>query len=304
MIEVLFGESEGGSMKVAKNYNVSSSCAVGWIGEGKKPSKKELNKMFEGKPVGGSSSEVICLPFMLDIGKIQIPIEDEYRKELMLDMYSNGRIDRESLRKELEEVWVRYLEEIERLKAYIASGEQIRIWYSNAPYSLCGFYFTCYLLQKIKCDLSVIKLPEYKYDAENRITTSYSSWGEIEAGKFYQFLPLERSVSDDEKSYFSSKWQDLKEDNSPLRAVINGKLTGVSDDFYDFIIRKELPDEEFVMARLIGDILGKYPIGIGDWWYAKRIKWMIERGEIEVIDKKEDTYSQILKKTPINGEKQ
>lgn len=296
MIEVMFGESEGGAMKMAKNYNVNSSCAVGWIGEGKKPSKKELDKMFEGKPVGGNSGEVICLPFMLDIGNIQIPIEDEYRKELILDMYSNGRIDKESLRKELEGVWVRYLDEIERLKAYIASGEQLRIWYSNAPYSLCGFYYTCHLLQNIKCDLSAIKLPEYKYDAVNRTITSFTSWGEMEAGKFYQFLPLECPVSDDEKRYFGSKWEDLKEDNSPLRAVLNGNLTGVSEDYYDFMIRKELPDEEFVLARLIGNILGKYSIGIGDWWYAKRINWMIERGEIKVMEEKEHTYSQILKK--------
>lgn len=301
MIEVLFGESEGGAMKIAKNYKKPDyhRGTIGWIGEkpNRKPSKKEFDRMFDGKPVGGSSREVICLPFLLDIGDIQTPI-DERRKKVMIDMYTaNGRFySQEQLTQELESVWERYLNEIERLKAYVNAGEQIRIWYSEAPYSLCGFYYICHMLERTECTLSSIKLPEYIVNEEKEICSS-TTWGEMEAGKLYQFLSLERPISDKEKTYFSHKWEMLKEDNSPLRAVINGNLTGVPEDYYDFIIRKELPEEEFAMARFIGNILGKYPIGVGDWWYAKRIKWMIEQGEIEVIEKNEDTYSQILKKT-------
>jgi len=50
------------------------------------------------------------------------------------------------------------------------------------------------------------------------------------------------------------------------------------------------------MARLIGNILGKYPLGISDRWYAKRINKMIEQGELVVVQKKKETYSQVLKK--------
>ena len=72
MIEVLFGESEAGSMKVAKNYRKPDfdNSAIAW--SGKKPSKDEFEKMFDGKAIGGNSSEVICIPFMLDIGDIDV----------------------------------------------------------------------------------------------------------------------------------------------------------------------------------------------------------------------------------------
>ena len=80
-----------------------------------------------------------------------------------------------------------------------------------------------------------------------------------------------------------------------MRAVVNGRVIGVLDDFYDHIIRKEIPDGEFAMAHLIGNILGKYPLGIGDWWYAKRINRMIELGELIVIKKQKEIYSQVLK---------
>lgn len=35
---------------------------------------------------------------------------------------------------------------------------------------------------------------------------------------------------------YALEWTDLVNENSPLRAVINGKLIGVPEDFYDFRI--------------------------------------------------------------------
>lgn len=124
----------------------------------------------------------------------------------------------------------------------------------------------------------------------------YTSWGEIAAGKFYKFLPLEKELTCCEIKSFAYIWAELKEEKSTLRAVVNGKLIGVPEDFYDHIIRKEIPDGEFIMARLIGNILGKHPLGVGDWWFAKRIKNMIENGELIVVQKKKEIYSQVLKK--------
>lgn len=39
-----------------------------------------------------------------------------------------------------------------------------------------------------------------------------------------------------------SKWMELTEDNSPLRAVVNGELVGVPEDFYDFLILREITE--------------------------------------------------------------
>lgn len=66
------------------------------------------------------------------------------------------------------------------------------------------------------------------------------------------------------------------EENAPLRAIINGKLTSVPEDFYDFIIMNNLPDNNFIMAKLIGKLLGEYRLCVSDSWYALRIEKMIE----------------------------
>ncbi|HEX3028109.1 MAG TPA: DUF1835 domain-containing protein, partial [Clostridia bacterium] len=143
MIEVMFGESEGGAMKMAKNYKKPDHHNGAWFGN--KPNKEEFEKMFDGQAVGGNSSEVVCLPLMLDIGDINQPIDSDYRKNLILEMYTiNGRDDLDTI-KGLEESWDKYLMELERLMNYASKGEHLRIWYSNAPYSLCGLSYVCNL---------------------------------------------------------------------------------------------------------------------------------------------------------------
>jgi len=294
MIEVLFGESEASSMKVAKNYKKPeyNDSAIAWFGD--KPSKGEFGKMFERKAIGGISSEVICLPFMLDIGDIDVSIVGEYRRKLILDMYTINGIDDDIIQK-LKDSWDKHLNEIERLKNYAVKGETIRIWYSDAPYSMCGFYYVCSILRKYNCEIYVVKLPKYIQLSDNTMQY-FTSWNEIDPGKFSRFLPLEKRLSPLELQSFSSNWNELKDEKNPLRAIVNGKLIGVSEDFYDYIIRKEIPEDEFIMARLIGKIMGKYSLGVSDSWYAKRIEKMIEEGELKVVKKKKEIYRQTLKK--------
>jgi hypothetical protein len=51
MLEVVFSDSEKGSMKAAKNYNAKTMLggAIGYFG--KKPTNAELEKYFEGQAV-------------------------------------------------------------------------------------------------------------------------------------------------------------------------------------------------------------------------------------------------------------
>ena len=59
MIEILFGESEGVAMKLAKNYQQPDyeDGSTAWLGE--KPDKATFEDMFAGEAVGGTSAEVI-----------------------------------------------------------------------------------------------------------------------------------------------------------------------------------------------------------------------------------------------------
>ena len=280
-------------MKAAKNYNSINMHrgAVSYIG--KKPTKAELEKHFEGKAVGGNSHDVVNIGFSLDIGDISGAIDGNERQNIFRKIW--GRFDFED--KEREQFFQDQRKDMEKLLSAATEGIPIRIWKSNAPYSDCGFHFVCNLLRSIDCNISVVPLPKYNLISENEII-EYSHWGEVEAGKFYQFLPLEKQLTQIEKRVVSDHWNELTVENAPLRAVLNGKLTSVPENFYDFIITKNLPDNNFIMARFIGKLLGEYSLGISDSWYAFRIDKMIEENKLIVIENKDTShpYGKVLRK--------
>ena len=291
MIEVLFGESEAASMKAAKNSNTSicrkvngPATVIGKI----TISHEQYVECIQGKP-----KEVICLGFMLDIGNIKETIDSKYRKDLIYSLYCQEQLSKDpKMEAELRKLGILYVNELVRLKKYLENGESIRIWYSNSPYSICGFYCLCKWLQQFNNDVLAVKLPEYK--VKGNTIASYQNWGEVEAEEFAGFLQYEKKLSKEEQRLYALLWSELKEDNSPLRTVINGKVVGVSEDFYDFLIWKRLTGKPIKQARLIGDILGCYPIGIGDWWYAARIEHFIKEGKIKVNEDSDNKYGRMI----------
>lgn len=140
-----------------------------------------------------------------------------------------------------------------------------------------------------------MKLPEYIQIQE--IVIEYQGWGEIVPEKINTFIRYEKKLSQLEIRMFNNNWLELIEDNSLLRAIVNGHLIGVPADFYDHLIYKQLRFKPIKEARLIGDILGNYPLGIGDWWYALRIEHMIENNKIKIVEDSDRKYERIISNT-------
>lgn len=291
MIEVLFGESEAGSMRAAKSKTVIGKAdgpTSVWMAGKKKLPEREHCGWIE-----GTSNEVICLGFMLDIGDINEAVDSVYRKKLIYSMYSQGQWKtNEKTDAELSKAGDYYCEEMSRLKKYLKDGEPVRIWYSDAPYSICGFYYLCSILQKCKNEIFVVELPKYKARTDSFIR--YQNWGEVAAEEFGGFLNNQRKLSVEEIRMYAMLWRELKEENSSLRAIVNGRLMGVPDDFYDFLIWTRLTKEPAKEARVIGEVLGRNQIGVGDWWYAKRIDFYIEQRKIKVIEDSENKYARTI----------
>lgn len=291
MIEVLFGESEAASMKAAKSTvavgHVNGPISV-WMAEKKTPPDETFTGWVE-----GMAEEVVCLGFMLDIGNIKEPLDSQYRNNLIYSMYAQNTYGKsQEMDEELKLTGEVYLNELLRLKKYLEDGEIIRVWYSDAPYSICGFYSLCRILQNYKNEVHIVKLPESVVRKTSII--SYRNWGEVSPEEFAGFLSHERMLTKEEERKYALLWIGLIEDNSPLRAVINGRVTSVPEDFYDFLIWKRLTYKPIKEARLIGDILGCFQIGMGDWWFAGRIEHFIRQGKIKVLEDSENKYARVI----------
>ena len=292
MIEVLFGESEAGSMKCAKSMKslCRSDGPVSVIGN---PPAHMLSPK-EWIPVPGTPAEVIGLPFLLDIGDIQTPVDSACRLELIQSLHiENSWTDSQAFQESLKEEIRGYFQSYRRFSSLLKDIKEVRIWYSYAPYSLCGFYWICSELEHTDCAVHTVELPHH-CTRDGHSLQRFRNWGEISHDQFSIFLSLQKTLTDTERAMYAGVWKDLKEDNSPLRAVINGELTGVPEDFYDFFIRKELTETPVKEARLIGNILGRYPVLQSDLWYASRIERMIQTGEIRVLEDTPKKYARVI----------
>ncbi|MEA4846941.1 MAG: DUF3658 domain-containing protein [Clostridiaceae bacterium] len=311
MIEVVFSDSEKGSMKCGQRFSSNAGGAVGIAiirSDGGQPTKEEYaaalaeaklrreRELRDGKPLGGRPEDVIGLSFALDIGDIAVPITDASRRSLLAQMLSADPWDQlHEIEDSIHRYWDGCISDLNKLITKAKAGEPIRIWYSNAPYSMCGFYDTIYNLESCDCRISAVKLPGFMPLGE-RGAKSAVSWGEITPGEFAHYLPLEFEIPDSVKKAVIMEWERLKGENAPLRVVLNGKLHSAEMDFYDCFIRKEIPDGTFKVGQLIGSVLGRNRLGIGDWLIAQRIRNMIESNELIIVQKNAAFYGTILKR--------
>lgn len=242
--------------------------------------------------------EVYCFPDDLSIGSI---CEEDYqntRMDSLIKMYSFlGR----SCAYYVDEV-KESEENLRELICRIEEGERLRIWYSDQPAEYCGM---CWLVSELKKRLKtlpeiiIVKLPE-SMEGENSLTL-FNGWGEVSQEKLYRFLALEKEVSPVLFSTFCMQWENMKEENTTLRAIVNGNLQSVPENFYDSFIEKELEqcEEQFHEAHLIGDVMGKYRLKISDIYLAYRIEEMIRKGILSPVTqsgKENVVYRRMLKK--------
>ena len=246
------------------------------------------------------SCDVYCFDMALSVGDISDNGIGEQRKNVFKKMLSVCFV--EDLDYQVEE-------KIQKIKTTLTSvieryvaGEEIRIWYSYNPDELCGMYWLMKQLQPLNCQTTIylVKLPTWEYGKENTMTSKIA-WGEVSPGEWGNYITLQEKANPVFLSACAMKWNQLQNENAPLRAMLNGKLQSVSEDIYDSFILREIAEqpEQFKMAIVIGNVLGKYQLGISDVWISNRIDKMLEDGVLEIIQdapKGETNYRRILRK--------
>lgn len=265
-IEVLFSNSEAGSL-----YSVKCKAV--------RPQKM--------------TDEVLPLSFMLDMGDIRQPVDSEYRALFIDEMYGMDQFadDSDYVPGEFAQGPVSRLE---RFKQRLTQDTIVRIWYNERPSSLCGLRFVCNILKDYDCNVRIVGLPRTLVHDDGN--TTHLNWIPEEPSELDELLQFEEPLTHDEVCQYASEWARLVDENSPLRAVVNGSLISVPEDFYDFLIFKELPDEPTREVRVVGHVLGNYMIGVWPEWINKRIRHGILEGTIELVRDGNNMKHRIIRK--------
>jgi hypothetical protein len=293
MIELAFGESPAGALKLAKSMKQGERLngAIAVFG-GTRKERREAKKprYWSGITMGGSSKDVEALTLVLDIGDISdLDTNINARKKLLDDLF----VDFPGVPEKIGETNLHTLTRLQDAKATL---EPIRMWISERdPAELCGLYFVCRLMVDAQTPLSVVRVPE-QIEKDNNII-SYCSTGEINSEEFGAFTEYEEPISELQRRVYANIWSDLVRENAPLRAIINGSLIGVPIDFYDFALRANMPDGEFKVAQIIGKTLNQIS-GVGDRWLFLRIQAMLQSRELITVSgvTEDHPYSEVVKR--------
>lgn len=302
MLELCFSQSARGGLRCAQHCGGGGRKVFGVIvgrDDGRPVTRKEIRQAQkqaqqkrealdrEAIPLGGTPSDVLELSLGLDMEDIREPL-GEARRELLRRWYDGNDED-------ADRDWQETLESADRLRA-CGPGDAVRIWADHTPSSACGLLHAASILEKTGAAVSVVPLPRWR--EEGKAVVSYQGWGEVEPELFGHFLSREEPVPPLILGVMASRWRELQQENAPLRAVVNGRVRSVEEDFYDGLIRKHIPAGQTKIANIIGNVLGQEWPGIGDVWLAERIRWMLSTGELRMV--REDTerfYSSVVEKT-------
>lgn len=318
MIEILFSESAAASLSVAacngKNIGgVSSAIIVGEDGESQASNQEEIQKMIreheekerinweKAIPIEIDRKDILCFPVALSIGDIT---EQELGKQRNAALQKLMSIYPDDVKPAALEMLDTAKKSLKELFDRAEKGEAIRIWTSDTPDEACGF---CWLIDQLKSigfenlDITYVKLPDFHVMPDGTVVL-YSGWGEVAPHQWGHMSSCGQKLTVNYMHALSFRWQQLKKENAPLRAVVNRQLVSVSESFYDSFILRELEEQEdeFIEAKLIGKVIGKYSLGISDSLIALRIDSFINDGMLKPITQAKPeypSYHRMLRKT-------
>ncbi len=292
MLEVVFSESAAGSLAAAIGKKAG--------GQGQASAFAQKNRGAKAAALAGSRADICSFPLYLGFGAIDEagigPLREQAIAALMGAYPAEGAQAAQAFLQTARS-------SLEKLLSRAKQGEPLRIWASGQPDDACGL---CWLMEQLmdarleKLDAALVLLPGF-CEKPGGTAVLHSSWGELSAPEWSRMAGLGRKIPAALCQAMAACWQQLRAQNAPLRAVVSGRLVSAPAAFYDSLILRELEAEpqEFSQARLIGRLLGKYPLGLGDAFFALRLEQFVRDGALQEVSSPapgEPAYHRILRK--------
>ncbi|MFR8000126.1 MAG: DUF3658 domain-containing protein, partial [Flavonifractor plautii] len=160
-------------------------------------------------------------------------------------------------------------------------GEEVRIWADDTPDGACGLRHAAALLAGLDARVTLVSLPRWWERPDGAVVRWERGWGEVHPEEFGLHLGGAEELTRPVLRMLALEWERLREENAPLRAVVNGRVMGVSEDFYDPVLRRCLTEKPQKVANVLGQALVQLS-GVGDWLLARRLRAMAEAGTVRV----------------------
>lgn len=307
---MVFGRSAAGSLKQAGHYGrgkfrgavglvLGEAAGTEELAAARKRAEEAARREWErARPLELKSGEVYGIELALSMGDISGDGLAGGRRAVLMALCSP--FPREDTEQYVDSLLGEAGRALTELRARAAAGETLRVWYSQDPEEMCGLCWLMNRLGETRADLRVVELPRWEYREDGQLVEK-RSWGEVSPGEWGRYADREQAVGPAFRLGCARRWSALQEENAPLRALVNGRLVSVSEEFYDDFIRRAIREQsrEFPETELIVQLLTKYDLGIGDGWIHLRVEEMLRRGELEAVTRAEKdgpAYRRVLRR--------
>lgn len=321
MVEVVFEDSAAGSLQQALvgRYKVAEAGIVLYVREeGEEPlspeeearlraaerrwQQEEAQGWAESLPLPGQPGDILAFPLAHSVGEITeegIGPQREAALRKVMGIYP-------SLAEEVTQTLLALgRASLEGLLTRAGAGEAVRVWTGPGPDDACGLAWLAQTLRPLgleKVSVTQVVLPDFWEEPDGTVVR-WTGWGEMEPWMWGRLAQTGRRLPANVLQDLAGTWQDLQKENAPLRAVVNGRLMSVPEDWYDPFLCREIAARpaEFSAAQVVGTVLGKYQLGIGDGELACRLEAMVQGGELQQVTypgPEDPSYHCRLRKTP------
>ena len=295
MVDVCFSDSVKGSLHLARRgFQGFVGGAVGII-TSEEISREERKRLEEkaraeaeerarnALPLAGEPRKVLGLSFSLSMGDIRAPMEGDCPRRALIRRWLTADPwgELEEAERAAEEFWQGSLRDLAELSA-LAGKEKVRFWVDSGPDSLCGLFAAAGILAEAGGEASAVLLPLWEERPDGAVVT-WRGWGDVCPEELGKLSREERPLSTALLRAMSQRWRQLREENAPLRAVVNGNLVSAPEDFYDpFLLREAARRGETAVGALLGGALRDLP-GVGDFLLAQRVRALLAAGRLRMV---------------------
>ncbi|WP_187117483.1 DUF3658 domain-containing protein [Lentilactobacillus hilgardii] len=226
---------------------------------------------------------ILTLPLSLDFGNIKTANIVRTRASFLEELSRNTH--GYSVKEEIQKI----RDNLSFLEVLIESGTSFRIWWTNKAADYCGFIWLCDRLKTVENEVEQIKVPTL-FPRENQTLLEINEGlSGLSCDLIDEFKLFERQqkLSASIRRDYSYMWQELQEENQPIRVLINDHLLSQPVTFYDKFIYQQTSKTDFTeLDRLLGKIVLHYGVGILEGWYWYRIEKLIDEEKLEAKQSK------------------
>ncbi|MGE6539135.1 DUF1835 domain-containing protein [Bacillus luti] len=174
------------------------------------------------------------------------------------------------------------------IAADVPTDSKVIIWHGENVSDEIGLRFVASLLQNKNIQFEEINVSEYSHHIEYKVRDLHNrelphvinSLGQMPSKLVLDALQMKKNMSHSTIESLISDWEKWSQTKDILRALLNGEIVGVSEDYYDISILEKTSKEYQNASRVVGDIMGESDQCIGDTYLAFRVYQLIQQGKL------------------------